>query len=201
MDSVFRNGEPIEQLLRYAQQVGSDLIVAGLHGSAGAGGFGEHGPAAALLAHSKIPFAIIGNDAHIPAEEKIFTIIVGTDGSAANADSLNTISTLAKDLQARTVPVLAVYTGASTTRGHYGSRLLHQNEAELIADRLPNHDELRLLNDYPVDGLLDAAEDVDADLIAIGTRGHLDLSDLFAGQIGRHLLARSHRPVLIAPHH
>lgn len=202
-DVVVCDGEPAHELERYAARTKADLIVVGHHGTAAPGGFGEHGPAEHLLRTSTTPFVVVRPDATIPSSDHQFTIVVGVDGSEANAESVSAIATLATELDAKTVPVLSVNTGASTSRAQYndyGAHLLHQEEAERIAASLPDHSAIETPNRNPVDGLLLIADDLSADLIAIGTRGHRGIRDLFAGQIGRHLIARSHRPVMIAPH-
>lgn len=199
---LVKEGEPVAELASYAFQRKSDLIVVGYHGTSAPGGFGEHGATDALLRTSRTPFMVVKDDAQLPADDGArLTIVVGVDGKEANADSVDAIGHLAEALGAQTVPVFAVSTGVSTTRNHYGSQLIHEDDAKAIADRLPNATQMRLINESPIEGLIDAANDADAALIAIGTRGHLDLSDLFAGQLGRHLIAESDRPVLIAPHH
>lgn len=201
---VVRDGEPAHALERYATQSKADLIVVGHHGSSGPGGFGEHGPAEHLLQTSEIPFVVVHPDSAIPGPDHRYTIVVGVDGSEANVDSVAAIAALATDLDAKTVPVMSVNTGASTSRAQYndyGARLVHQDDAERIAASLPNHTAVETPNRNPVDGLLLIADEVKADLIALGTRGHVGFNDLFAGQISRHLIAKSHRPVLIAPHH
>lgn len=200
VDIVVESGEAVEWLLRYSARIGADLIVVGRHGSMAPGGFGERGAAESLLHSSHIPFLVVGDKADVPSLDSPLTMVVGVDGSHANADSVAAIADLAVDLEATAIPVLAVNTGASTTRDHHGSTLLHQSEAEAVAARLPGQQALRTMNESPVQGLLDAAEEHDADLIAIGTRGHWTLGDLFAGQITRHVIEHAKVPVLIAPH-
>lgn len=194
-------GEAVEQLLGFSQRNSADLIVIGRHGSMAPGGFGERGAADGLLRTSRTPFAVIGTDTPIPAPDDELTFVVGVDGSDANADSVAGIANIAADLRARAVPVLAVNTGASTTRDHYGSHLIHEAEAKSIAARLPGDESLRIINESPVQGLLDEVEELDADVIAIGTRGHWSLVDLFAGHITRHVIDHASCAVLVAPHH
>ena len=190
---VIQKGEAVQLLLGYSLEIGADLIVVGQQDSMAHGGFGEGGAFEGLLRSSTIPFVVVSDSAPLPSDDGPFRMIVGVDGSEANADSVNGIGRIAKDLNAVTFPVLSVNTMASTTRDHYGSRLLHQDEAEAIASRLPNAEQLRTINESPVAGLIDAAEDIDADLIAIGTRGHRGFSDFFAGQLTRHVVEHSER--------
>ncbi len=198
---VVETGEALAELLRFSEGRNADLIVVGRHGSMGPGGFGEGGAADLLLRKSRTPFVVVGDDAPLPNPSGQLVFIVGVDGSSANADSVNSIARIAGDLGARTIPVLSVNTEASTTRNHYGSHFLHENEATAIADRLPNSDPFEVMNDSPVEGLIEAAREHNADLIAIGTRGHRTFVDLVAGQIARHLIDHAPTAVMVAPHH
>jgi nucleotide-binding universal stress UspA family protein len=200
LEIAVAEGEPVEELLRFSTNAGADLIVVGHTETMAPGGFGQHGAAEELLNHSQIPFVVVGEKAPLPAIGGPLTMVVGVDGSTANADSVASIADIATDVGARVVPVLSVNTGASTTRANYGSHLLHQDEAEAIAARLPGDEELWLLNEAPVQGLIEAADEVDACCIAIGTRGHRSLSDLLAGQLSRRVIEHAERAVLIAPH-
>lgn len=201
---VVHDGEPAHELERYAMLSHAALIVVGHRGSSAPGGFGEHGAAEHLLRTSTVPFVVVRPDTALPPHDHDFTIVVGVDGSEANADSVTAIAQLAESLYAHTIPVMAVKPGSSTGRGafnRHGALMVDQDDAEAIVSKLPNNEPIETPNCGPVDGLLLVADERNADLIAVGTRGHLGLSDLFAGQIGRHLITRSHRPVMIAPHH
>ncbi len=198
---VVRSGEALDELVRFSESVAADLIVVGRHESMGPGGFGEGGAAELLLRKSHIPFLVVHNASSLPTGSDPLTIVVGVDGTSANAESVNGIARLAADLEARTIPVLSVNTGASTTRLIHGAHLLHQDEAQAIAEALPNSEPIEILNEGPVHGLLDAATNWNADLIAIGTHGHHSFTDLFSGQISRHVIDHATTPVLIAPHH
>lgn len=193
-------GEAIEELIRFAHSRHADLVVVGHADSMAPGGFGEHGASEALLRSSDVPFIVVKPESPLPDPEAEMTIVVGLDGSSANADSVRPIAGLATDIGATTVPVLSVNTGASTSRDHYGSHLIGEAEARAVAETLPGGKPFRTINESPVDGLIDAAEEDDAICIAIGTRGHRSLSDLFAGQLSRHLIHHSRRAVLVSPH-
>ncbi|MFV0259767.1 MAG: universal stress protein [Acidimicrobiales bacterium] len=201
VDAVTFDGEGASDLLNYAEEHGADLIVVGHHDAHGPGGFGENGASETLLRHSSIPFVAVGHDGtyRLPSDDPV-TIVVGIDGSLANEAAVDWIAGLAAELGAATVPVLSVNTGASTSRGHHGTHLLDEKAAAEVAARLPGRPSLENINEAPVTGLLDAAKEHDAAMIAIGTRGHFSLDDLFSGQITRHVIHRSDRPVLVVPH-
>ncbi|MGB5756860.1 MAG: universal stress protein, partial [Acidimicrobiales bacterium] len=193
-------GEAVDELIRFGDKVDADLLVVGHHDTMAPGGFGQHGPAEGLLRSSRMPFVVVDERSPLPDPDRDPVLVVGVDGSKANAESVEAIARIASDLRATCVPVLSVNTGASTTRDRYGSHLLHEDDAAAITALLPGDAELRTINESPVQGLIDEADDVGALLIAIGTKGHWTLGDLFAGQITRHVIEHAHRAVLVAPH-
>jgi nucleotide-binding universal stress UspA family protein len=198
---VLREGEAAPELIRFASGAHPDLLVVGRHDSMALGGFGDEGLFESLLRHYPLPFAIVPDRAPLPPPAEPMTIVVGVDGSDANAESVRLIGELSKSIGARTIPVFAVLTMASTTRNHYGSRLVHQSEAEDIASQLPDAEPLQTPNEDPVRGVLDVVGWEKADLIAVGTRGHRSFGDLFSGQYVRHLVDHAPVAVLVAPHH
>lgn len=59
---------------------------------------------------------------------------------------------------------------------------------------------LRLAATYTVwQAIIDAADDLDADLIVTGTRATTGLRSLLQSSVADHVLRRGHRPVLIVP--
>lgn len=51
----------------------------------------------------------------------------------------------------------------------------------------------------PAHALADVADEVDADLIIAGTRGHSSVSGLILGSVAQRLLQVAHQPVMIVP--
>jgi nucleotide-binding universal stress UspA family protein len=59
--------------------------------------------------------------------------------------------------------------------------------------------ETRLITDDPVNGILSSADHLDADLIAVGTRGQGLVARLLLGSVAESVLHRTERPVLASP--
>jgi len=59
--------------------------------------------------------------------------------------------------------------------------------------------ETRLITDDPVNGILSSADHLDADLIAVGTRGQGLVARLVLGSVAESVLHRTERPVLASP--
>lgn len=194
-----RSGEPAEELLAVCREQGADVIVVGHRDSVAPWGLGEHGTAEHLLRHSPAPFVVVGEKAGIPPTGGPLTVTVGIDGSAANAEAVAVIAGIVSDLDGRSRPVYAADTGASTSRDRPGAILKGQAAAEQVAARLPGHPELAVVNDEPLEGLLRAAEDEGADLIAVGEQGHATIAARLTGQFAHHVMDHARQAVLVVP--
>lgn len=131
-------------------------------------------------------------------------ILVGVDGSDAAAAALGWAGRLARVSRAEVVV----------------AHVFQPDQAELPPKR---YDELRwdaercleaewvapmegcgvahrtLLLSGPLDALLDAADDVDADLVVVGPRGHGRFAVLHWGSVAHHLAHHTRRPLAIVP--
>jgi len=72
-------------------------------------------------------------------------------------------------------------------------------EALKVADDRHVPAEVVLVRERPADGLLQIAEQNDADVIAVGTRGESQLAGLLLGSTPYQLVHRTKRPVLVVP--
>jgi len=75
-------------------------------------------------------------------------------------------------------------------------RLLQQ-ESEFVADAGGAVREAHLVMGPPVDTILDLAEEVDADLLVVGSRGHGTLERLIVGSVSEGVVHHATRPVLV----
>lgn len=199
VEIVVRDGDAVDVLEEVAADRGADLIVVGHRDSGALGGFGAFGAAEALLRRGTVPFLVVGDHTPVGFGEHSPRFLVGIDGTETNKAAVATIATLAADLAASTVPVYAVYTGASTTRREEVA-VVGEAEAARIAALLDSDEPLDVINEQPLTGLLDSAKEHAADIIAVGTQGHRSLFDFVASQFARRLLEHADRPVLIVPH-
>lgn len=199
VEILVRDGDAVDVLEQVAVERDADLIVVGHRDSGALGGFGAFGAAEALLRRGTVPFLVVGD--HTPAGFAGGSprFLVGIDGTETNEAAVATVAELAADLGASTVPVFAVYTGASTARRD-GVPVVGEAEAASIAALLGSDEPLDVINEQPLAGLLDSAKEHAADIIAVGTRGHRSLFDLVASQFARRLLEHADRPVLVVPH-
>lgn len=132
----------------------------------------------------------------------IRTVLVGTDGSPVATAAVSFAVELA---------------------GGTGARLVVATAAGLLAaERAPlRHDSIRadldgpwiapargtgisvetvLRDGHPVQVLLDVAEEVDADMLVVGSRGFGGFPQMLLGSTSTQLAQHSRRPVVIVPH-
>jgi nucleotide-binding universal stress UspA family protein len=134
------------------------------------------------------------------------TIVLGLDGS---------------DGSKRAIPMaveLAKRDGAKLVIVHIDERIvgkgggdIHLDEAEIQAEAHKQAEDLSnqgietdvVMRDVMVGGpahpIAEVANDVGADLIVVGTRGHSGLSGILLGSVTQRLLHLAHQPVLAVP--
>jgi nucleotide-binding universal stress UspA family protein len=145
------------------------------------------------------------------------TIICGVDGSADSQAALDVAAKLARGLATRLVLVHVVqlervayasagYMGAWFTRPsptdaasdedvEAGERLLKRLALEAgLADA-----EKRIVVGLPSEGLADVADEEDAELIVVGSRGRGAFKGAFLGSVSTSLVGVARCPVLIVP--
>jgi len=137
------------------------------------------------------------------------SIVIATDGSASAREAVEFGLRLAAEQAARLTFVTVVPTvdvvGASTFGGT--ASVPHEvtdadeaplDEARELAEQagVPVH--TRLLQGDPASEIVAFADDVDADVIVIGSRGHGAVASAFLGSVSRAVLRDAHRPVLVA---
>jgi nucleotide-binding universal stress UspA family protein len=136
------------------------------------------------------------------------TIVVGVDGSEGAADALQWAADLARQTGARLVAAHAFEPLAWVGRAEppldfvrladeVGRRLAHEWCAGIEASGV----ELStvVLDDEPTIALSQIAEEQDADLLVVGTRGLGRVKRLVLGSVARKLPEAAGRPVTIIP--
>ena len=74
-------------------------------------------------------------------------------------------------------------------------------EAETIAEQHDVRSTTKLLNGDVVDEIVAYADNLDADIIVVGSRGHGALASALLGSVSRGILSESKRPVLVVRGH
>jgi len=128
-------------------------------------------------------------------------VVVGTDGSDNASAAVTEAAELASATGAELVAVSAVglLAGAASPGNH--DEIHHQLEHTWTepARRCGVAVLTELRDGNPVQVLLAAADDHDADVIVVGSRGFGGFPTLLLGSTSTQLAQHSHRPVLIVP--
>jgi nucleotide-binding universal stress UspA family protein len=136
----------------------------------------------------------------------VSAIVLGYDGSpSANAALTKTVE-LAPRLGLDVVVVFAYYIsplGGGDIKDYHdalarmGEHELGRARADLEAAGV--RVETRLVSAKPADALLAVAEEVDAELVVVGTVGESPLSGALLGSVVLKLVQRCRRPLLVVP--
>jgi nucleotide-binding universal stress UspA family protein len=137
-------------------------------------------------------------------------ILVATDGSEASAQAVAVAVELAADHAAEVVfvhvtPALDVipWSGLGSTVAAFPHELTHTDvePLEAAAAVAAEHDipatTTLVRSNAPVEEIVAQADQVDADLIVVGSRGHGAAASVLLGSVSRALLDKTRRPLLI----
>ncbi len=128
-------------------------------------------------------------------------IVVGTDGSVDAARAVTSAADLAEAVHGELVVVSAVglLAHATSPGNHELLRAQLEHEWTAIARRPGIAVRTELRDGNPVSVLLAVADEVDADIIVVGSRGFGGFPELLLGSTSTQLAQHARRPVLIVP--
>ena len=140
-------------------------------------------------------------------------IIVGVDFSPVTAAVLDTAATIAiaggcKLFLVHVAPAFVADLKTVRVPQHERDFIAHKlreehRDLQALAKELGQNgcdvESLMVEGDGPVEKLLEEAERLKADLIAIGSHGHGPIYNMLVGSISEGILRKAHTPVLIVP--
>lgn len=178
-----------EGVENYADEHNIDMIVMG---STGASGFQEitvGSNAERVVRHSKQPVLVVKNK----IENFDIKNIVFATNAEENAQRLT--QTL-KNFQ-ETFGAKLHLVNINTPLNFYTTRSLTKMLEDFAKEHQLSNYTLNVYNDRTEeDGIIYFADDVDADLIAMGTHGRTGLAHFFSGSIAEDVVNHSYRPIL-----
>jgi nucleotide-binding universal stress UspA family protein len=204
-----REGVPYRQILEYAEEADVDLVVMGTHGRSSAEPARLGSTAERVLARADVPVLTVRlatGDEQLPRSGygMYDEVVVATDGSDAAeraADhALGIAERYGADVHVVYVLDTSVYELADAERSIVG--LLEgggENAVERVATEARERNlpvETHVLRGAPARTVLDYADGVEADLLALGTRGLAGQGERFLGSTTRRVLGRADCPVL-----
>jgi nucleotide-binding universal stress UspA family protein len=199
------DGLAVEQILRVAGEFGADLIALGTHGRGGLRRLVVGSVAEDVLRRAGCP--VLG--LHLPADrqpsgEAIRVILHPTDLSGPSRDALRVARHLARDLGAR---LFVLHVKPSTPS--YGTPMTAITGLDAVQEALDAIPEIIEGPDlkYPVetrlrpgdagDEILRMADELEADLIVMGSHGRTGLGRMLMGSVAESVLRRTGYPALI----
>ncbi len=207
------HGEAAGAVLKAAEQEHVDLIAISTHGRSGISRWLLGGVADRVLHDTGVPLLVIR-----PPKSKEQTpspvfrkMLVPLDGSPVAESVLPFAEDLARLFGASLVlfhavaPVVA-YPGFETVQPRYTGELLEemQKQAQQFLSRVAKQVQGRGLEvsmvvsiDLAVDGIISAAKEVGADLIALGTHGRSGLGRMVMGSVADAVVRRTTLPCLL----
>lgn len=200
-----RRGVPHETVIAYANEVGADLIAMGTHGRTGPERFVLGSTAERVVRAADAPVLTVRTGARRAADgEPYEDVLVPTDGSDAAEAAAERAVDLAQQWGA-TVHLLyvvdtSVYRYVDVPRSIVG--LLREGGEETTAalTELAEAADVRVTRAVrkgrPSEEILDYADETDADLVVMGTRGRTGLPEVTMGSTTARVVRTADLPVL-----
>jgi nucleotide-binding universal stress UspA family protein len=210
-----RDGHPVDVLLATAARERATLLVVGSRGVGASPALALGSTSLQVLQASCVPVLVVPERRKGVSERqdalRLHHVLVGVDCSAASLAALDVAADVATMLGG-SLSVLHVFEHVppfpiAPRRDRASQR--HEGECDRALELLENaaRDVRRrgvgvqvvVRSGDPASTLLDLADDVDADLVVVGTRGRGGPADLLLGSVARTVADKSRRPTLVVP--
>lgn len=209
--STVVRGDPAKAIVETASKVGADLIALSTHGRSGITRWLFGSVAGRVLETSETPLLVVRPPEKDHPGGEIKKILVPLDGSPLAESVFPLVEELAKDCGAsvvamQAVPPLTAYPGfegfAPTAMGEILEDMQARSQKYLadVVDRLQGKGlsaQALSSTSMPTEAILAAADEADADLIAIATHGRSGLGRVVLGSVADAVIRQSHRPCLV----
>ncbi len=166
-----------------------DLIVMGSAGTSGLKEIIIGSNTEKVVRHSDIPVLVVKKDTK---KLVVNNIVFASDFSDESKNKFKDVLDFAAIFDA-TLHLLYV----NTPHNFNTTKYVNEKISNFIADFKMDKFDITIYNDISIEkGILNFANDIDADLIALNTHGRSGLSQLFNGSIGQELANHALKPVL-----
>ncbi len=189
---VIKHFKVFEEIEAVSKEIHADLIVMGSQGASGMKGIFIGSNTEKVVRTSEIPVLVV------KSEIKKFnpkTILFASDFNLENLKSFKTIKSFADSFKAK---IKLVYINTPNANFKNTLEIREQMRGFLSKISLSTQSEdIVVFNDYSVsEGILNAAQILDADLITIPTHGRKGINKLLVGSIGENVANISTLPVM-----
>ncbi len=197
-------GDTAEAILRMATEIGSDVIVMGTHGCSGWRRMLAGSVAVAVLRGAPCPVLALRSAERPRPGTEIRRILHATDFSIAAEAALRVARRLAREHCARLIilhverlDVLSHGTPESEVEPRVFMEALENVRKRVDGPDLKYPVGTVLRRGLAADGIIETAEEMDCDLIVMGTHGRTGLSRLLMGSVAENVLPKANCPVLV----
>jgi nucleotide-binding universal stress UspA family protein len=208
------DGDPVDVLLAAAENEHADLLVVGSRGVGNRPELALGSTSLQVLLAARVPVLVVParRPGVVPADGlRLRHLLVGVDRSEASRTALELAADVAVALGG-SLSVLEVVdfvppfplaepptgVGGGERRSAGSTLALVEDEVRGIRERGVGVQVIVRSGD-PAATLLEVADDVDADLVVVGTRGRGGPAELLLGSVARTVADRARRPTLVVP--
>lgn len=186
---ILKLGRTLNNVTEIAETNNVDLIVMGSHGASGYKEFFVGSNAEKVVRNSEIPVLVIKNNAE---ELKYDNVIFATDFLVENKEALVKAISVLSSFNIKP-HFLMINTPNNFKPTHIGEEIAEKFFTE---NNITNY-EFSIYNDLDIEkGIMNFAEKIDADLIAMGTHGRKGFSRLINGSISEDIVNHSKKSIL-----
>ena len=199
-----REGDASAEIFRMANEIDSDVIVMGTHGLTGLQRMLTGSVAVAVLARRPCPVMALRSGKEPPRSREIRRILHATDFSIDAEAALRVASRLAREHEARLIilhvqslDVLSYGTPADEIDPRVFKKALDKVRERIEGPDLKYPVKTVLSRGFVPEVITETAQEMDCDLIVMGTHGRSGLSRLLMGSVAEHVLPKASCPVLM----
>ncbi|GAB5475677.1 MAG: universal stress protein [Maribacter sp.] len=192
--AVIKHDKVFKELGKVSEELNADLIIMGSHGLSDHEGVLTGSNTEKVVRYSETPVLVIKTK---PENLSIDRIVYGTDFSEQSIPSFRKASGLLESLGGE-ITLLHI----NLPYGHFDSsdeiEAKMNNFLEKADGDLSKKDKVVIRADYTVEaGILNYAEKINADLVAMNTHGRTGLSHFLSGSISEDLANHANLPVMV----
>jgi nucleotide-binding universal stress UspA family protein len=207
-----RDGDPVDVLLAAVEDEHADLLIVGSRGVGGRPELALGSTSLHVLRAARVPVLVVPDRRPTAADGlRLRHLLVGVDQSQASRTALELSADVAVSLGGSLsvlevveyVPAFPLDEPTVAAGGHQrqvAEAAMALLEAEVREVRARGVGvQVIVRSGDPAATLLEVAEDVDADLVVVGTRGRGGTDELLLGSVARTVADRARRPTLVVP--
>jgi nucleotide-binding universal stress UspA family protein len=181
-------GNPFINISKIIDDEGIDLVIMGSKGSSGIEEFLVGSNTEKMVRHAKCPVLTIKRELKI---SDVKTIVFASNFKEVDEELINRLKQLQEFFSAK-----ILFVRINTLNDFEPDNFAKKRMRQWLENQMFEDYEMRIYNDIDEEeGIVHYAEEVDADLLAMGTHGRTGFAHLFSGSIAEDLVNHAKRPI------